>query len=126
MSSVGSERRVERIEDMAEKRDSSQLWDIKHVATLFGQGHNSEFKKWLEMSEKAERRYLAERATLLKERPGEWVALGADGVIAFENTMKEVWDEAHSRGFDETNIIIRFLDPGPIDIHMHPGLMQIV
>ena len=92
----------------------------------FGQEHNTEFKKWLGMTEKAERRYLVERATLLKERHGRWVAMGTDGVIAFGNTPQEAWDEAESRGFDKMDVIVRFLDPGPIHIHMHPSSIQII
>ena len=111
---VGSGRRAERIVDMAEKGDSSQRWDIEQVALLFGQEHNIEFKKWLKMTEKAGRHYLAAEATLLKEHPGQWVAVGVDGVIAFGNTLEEAQDEAEGLGFDKTSIIVRFLDPGPI------------
>lgn len=99
---------------MEEKKDSARLWDIEHVASLFGQGHNSEFKKWLEMTEKAERHYRAEFSALLEEHPREWVAIGADGVIAFGNTQGEAWDKAESLGFDKTDMVVRSLDPGPI------------
>ena len=99
---------------MEEKKDSARLWDIEHVASLFGQGHNREFKKWLEMTEKAERHYRAEFSALLEDHPREWVAIGADGVITFGNTQEEAWDKAESLGFDKTDMVVRFLDPGPI------------
>ena len=42
-------------------------------------------------SEEVKSFHLAERATLLKERPREWVASGADGIIAFGKTRRERW-----------------------------------
>lgn len=97
----------------------------EYLTKMFGpDGPFRKSRENREVREKARRRYLDEQASLLKERPREWVAMGAEGVIAFGNTDREVLDEAYSRGFDNTNIVVEFLNPDPV--HIHPDSRQII
>ena len=91
--------------------------DLEYVKKIFGP--DGPFKKWREkhkLREKARRRYLDEQATLLKEHPKEWVAMGADGVIAFGKSQREALDKACNLGFDDTNMVVEFLNPEPFNI----------
>ena len=41
-------------------------------------------------------------------------------------SSERIGDMSESPGFNNTNMIVRFLDPGPVQIQMHPGSMQVL
>ena len=105
------------LEKSVQNRKGDQGDDRECLTKMFGpDGSLRKSRENREVREKARRRYLDEQASLLKERPREWVAMGVEGVIAFGNTLEEARDEAESCGFDKTNMVVEFLNPEPFDI----------
>ena len=98
-----------------QKRDYE--YDREYLTKIFGpDGLLAKQREKYKLREKARTRYLEEQAALLEEHPREWVAIGADGVIAFGNSDREAWDKAESLGFDKTNMVVEFLNPEPFNI----------
>ena len=100
---------------MAKESKPSELEDVVKLLESEGCIKNEETR------EEVKTLCLADHATLWEGRPGDWVATGADGVIAFGDTQREVLDELYSRGFDSTNMVVEFLNPDPVHIHPDSG-----
>lgn len=54
-----------------------------------------------------------EHAALMDKYPRKWVVMGKDGVVALGDSLEEVVDEAHNRGFRASDMAVEFLDPDP-------------
>ncbi len=104
-------------EENVEYHKGDYEYDQEYLTKIFGpDGLLAKHRKKYKLREKARRRYLDEQATLLEEHPREWVAMGVDGVIGFGKSSSEALDAAYRLGFDDTNMVVEFLNPEPFNI----------
>ncbi len=84
-----------------------------HVEKIKKSGTAKARHEQLREYSKIHHRLRKEHAALMDKYPRKWVVMGKDGVVALGDSLEEVVDEAHNRGFRASDMAVEFLDPDP-------------
>ena len=62
---------------------------------------------------KANARLWEDHSVLMEKYLGQWVAVGADGLIDHSESAEDLVEVVEGRGFDASGYVLQFLDPDP-------------
>ena len=96
---------------------SNHLWDQAYVEEIVDNlGGVKALREGKDEFHQVVSRMDEERASLVKEHPDKWVAMGKDGVLAVGDSMEDVFGAVESAGLRGSEFEVEFLDSDPPDL----------